>query len=57
VRTALSSLRWRLPDAPGADEAWLMSWLYERRRRGVYVTMQRDDASSLEPLLQVSSTT
>jgi len=51
VRTALSSLRWRLPDAPGADEAWLMSWLYERRRRGVYVTTRDEDSSSLDAVI------
>jgi hypothetical protein len=57
LRASLPALRWPTPDSPGVDEAWLMSWLYERRRRGVYVTLQDDDPSSLELMLQACSTT
>jgi hypothetical protein len=34
---ALASLPWPEAEAPGRDERWLTSWLYERKRKGVYV--------------------
>ena len=50
VAAALSSLTW--PSAPsasdvpaGRDEAWLTSWLLERRRRGVYAVIEGGDVS------------
>jgi hypothetical protein len=52
VRTAPSSLRWRVPDAPGADEAWLMSWLYERRRRGTYFVIPHGDSPPMDSVIQ-----
>jgi hypothetical protein len=39
VRGTAAQLRWPSPASPGADEAWLMAWLYERRRRGLYVAI------------------
>jgi hypothetical protein len=42
VEAALTSLEWRPPQVPGADEAWLASWLGEKRRRGVYVVVEQE---------------
>jgi hypothetical protein len=41
---ALARLQWRTPETPGGDEAWLMSWLYEKKRRGVYVVVEGSPA-------------
>ena len=48
ARAVVASLAW--PSAvgtPGRDEAWLMSWLGERRRRGVYVVLEDGATSAL----------
>ena len=49
VAAALAALSWPEPAAPGCDEAWLMSWLYERKRRGVYAIVE-DGAAGAERL-------
>jgi hypothetical protein len=46
VAAAITSLRWASPAAAGGDEAWLMSWLFERRRRGVYSVLEADVAGA-----------
>jgi hypothetical protein len=50
---AFSALRWDEPEAPGRDEAWLASWLYEKKRKGLYAVFEDDDGESArEAVLQ-----
>ena len=38
----LAGLEWDVPPVPGADEAWLTSWLYERKRTGRFVPVPHE---------------
>jgi hypothetical protein len=43
VAAVLAGLAWPGETAP-SDEAWLAGWLYERKRRGIYVIVDADDS-------------
>jgi hypothetical protein len=49
---ALAAVRWEGARAPGRDEAWLASWIYEKKRRGLYAVFEDDSDRSREAVLQ-----
>jgi hypothetical protein len=44
LEAALAHVRWDEPPSPGRDEAWLTSWIYEKKRRGAYVIVEDERA-------------